>query len=140
MRYWPPRLSAEQQQAWFRQLLEAVPWQQERRQMYERMLDVPRLHASLPVAEAYVIPAVLGALQLAQEAVQAPLPVSVSTSTAMDRIAWPCTTIACTTWPPAGPIVLVSLGHARDMLLRAKDGSHFRPLQRSASSHTACWP
>ena len=128
VRYWPPRLSAEQQQAWFRQLLEAVPWQQERRQMYERMLDVPRLHASLPVAEACAIPAVLGALQLAQELVPAPfthvgfnLYRNGQDSVAMhnDRLH---------NLAPGQPIVLVSLGHARDMLLRAKDGSH-RPLR-----------
>ena len=130
VRYWPPCLSAEQQHAWFRQLLDAVPWQHERRQMYERMLDVPRLHASLPVAEACAIPAVQGALQLAQELVPAPfthvgfnLYRNGQDSVAMhnDRLH---------NLAPGQPIVLVSLGHARDMLLRAKDGSH-RPLRVS---------
>ncbi|SEN09167.1 alpha-ketoglutarate-dependent dioxygenase AlkB [Brachymonas denitrificans] len=128
VRYWPPRMPEAEQQRCFAQLLQALPWQQERRQMYERMLDVPRLQASLPLAEACAIPAVRVAYQLVQEV--APSAFSHvgfnlyrdgQDSVAMhnDRLH---------RLAPGQPIALVSFGHAREMVLRAKNGGH-RPVR-----------
>ena len=55
--YTPGVLSAEQAQAWFAELREGVAWQSQRRRMYDRDVDVPRLQAHFrldedPVPEA----------------------------------------------------------------------------------------
>ena len=44
--YRPGVLSGELAQAWFEALHAGIPWRQQRRMMYERELDVPRLTAS----------------------------------------------------------------------------------------------
>ena len=128
VRYWPDALSGQQQLAWFRQLAQRLHWQRERRQMYERMLDVPRLQASLPLDEVCALAAVQGALELVRGLVPAPFTHvgfnfyrdgQDSVAVHNDRLHQ---------LVPGQPIVLVSLGHARDMLLRAKDGHH-RPVR-----------
>src|SRR5437879_13832159 len=43
--YTPGFLSADVVQAWFAELRESVPWKTQRRRMYDRDVDVPRLHA-----------------------------------------------------------------------------------------------
>lgn len=120
VRYWPGRVSPQEQQCWFETLREALPWRSERRQMYERMLDVPRLQASLTLAEACELPVLRQALQVVREIVDAPfthvgfnLYRNGDDSVAMhnDRLH---------SLQPGQPIALLSLGAARDMVLRAK--------------------
>jgi len=43
--YWPDFISAETAGAWLTELRESVPWKSERRHMYDREVDVPRLQA-----------------------------------------------------------------------------------------------
>ena len=43
--YAPRFLSADVAQAWFAELRESVPWKTQRRRMYDRDVDVPRLLA-----------------------------------------------------------------------------------------------
>jgi len=43
--YTPGFLSADVVQAWFAELRESVPWKTQRRRMYDRDVDVPRLQA-----------------------------------------------------------------------------------------------
>jgi len=47
--YYPSALEAGQAAGLFAYLLETVPWRSERRMMYDREVDVPRLVASLPI-------------------------------------------------------------------------------------------
>ena len=44
--YKPDLFAAEQAQAWFEQLRDGVQWRTQRRPMYDRVVDVPRLVAS----------------------------------------------------------------------------------------------
>lgn len=44
--YYPAALTAEQSSRAFEQLFNSIPWRSERRMMYEREVDVPRLVAS----------------------------------------------------------------------------------------------
>jgi len=43
IRYWPRFVEAATAQAWFEALRDTVDWQHERRPMYDRVVDVPRL-------------------------------------------------------------------------------------------------
>jgi alkylated DNA repair dioxygenase AlkB len=54
--YYPAALSAEQSSRAFEQLLNAIPWRSERRMMYEREVDVPRLVASARIDEELAQP------------------------------------------------------------------------------------
>jgi alkylated DNA repair dioxygenase AlkB len=123
IRYWPDFLPQEQADACFERLRVGCEWQSERRLMYERLVDVPRLLAtyrtdalpeSLPLADL-----------LAQVRATVPAPFNAvglnfyrdgADSVAMhnDKLH---------TIMPGQPIALVSLGNARRMNLRAKDRS-----------------
>src|SRR5690554_2504340 len=46
VRYWPGFAPADDAEAWFRALRDDAPWASHRRQMYDRMVYVPRLLAS----------------------------------------------------------------------------------------------
>ena len=50
MAYVPRFVSAELARAWFAELRETVPWTTQRRRMYDRDVDVPRLTAHFPLA------------------------------------------------------------------------------------------
>lgn len=50
--YHPACISGAQAEEWLAQLLAVVPWQAERRWMYEREVDVPRLTAHYAIAAA----------------------------------------------------------------------------------------
>jgi alkylated DNA repair dioxygenase AlkB len=56
----------KQAQAWFEQLRDGVDWRTERRPMYDRIVDVPRLVASYPLSRAD-IPAPIAAMRPAVE-------------------------------------------------------------------------
>lgn len=45
IRYWPNLADAEPAARWFQELQTRVPWASERRPMYDRIVDVPRLLA-----------------------------------------------------------------------------------------------
>ena len=50
--YMPDFLSAEVARAWFDEVRGAVAWQAQRRRMYDREVDVPRLVGHFPLAPA----------------------------------------------------------------------------------------
>src|SRR5690349_24250087 len=54
--YTPDFIDATRAAEWFATLREQVPWRAERRVMYERELDVPRLHASAAIADPHLLP------------------------------------------------------------------------------------
>jgi alkylated DNA repair dioxygenase AlkB len=49
--YTPGFLAADQAEAWFAELRNGVPWQTQRRRMYDRDVDVPRLQAHFRLDE-----------------------------------------------------------------------------------------
>ncbi len=144
--YWPRVLAPALQQAAFDELLAGIDWHGQQRWMYERSVTVPRLMARVRLDDG-ARPALLDALAAAVQAI-APAPYTHaglnlyrdgSDSVAMhnDRIA---------DLAPGRPIAIVSLGAAREMLIRAKAPPH-RPrrvllepgsllLMSHASQHT----
>ena len=126
IRYWPAFASPDEADAWFEVLSARVPWASHRRQMYDRTVDVPRLLASWPVDElpdglplADMLARVCGVVPAPYNAVGLNLYRDGRDSVAMhnDRLH---------TIVPGQPITLVSLGDARRMLVRAKDGARER--------------
>jgi alkylated DNA repair dioxygenase AlkB len=120
--YTPAFVGREVAAVWFRQLREAVPWRAERRQMYDREVDVPRLLAHYALAGEASVPAAL------QEAARE----------VIGRTGVPFTSVGLNLYRDgrdsvaphhdhlyeirAGlPIALVSLGHTRTMVIRAKE-------------------
>lgn len=47
IRYWPHWIDPEREEALFTQLRDGVPWHSEQRPMYDRIVDVPRLQATV---------------------------------------------------------------------------------------------
>ena len=56
--YYPAALTAEQSSRAFEQLFNSIPWRSERRMMYEREVDVPRLVASTRIDDELAVPLV----------------------------------------------------------------------------------
>ncbi|HJR73699.1 MAG TPA: alpha-ketoglutarate-dependent dioxygenase AlkB [Luteimonas sp.] len=121
IRYWPDAADAETAARWFAELRERVPWKSERRPMYDRVVDVPRLLAAfrldaipgdLPALEE--IAAVMRArIEAPFNAVGLNLYRNGNDSVAMhnDKLH---------TLTPGQPIAIVSLGAPRRMDIRAK--------------------
>jgi alkylated DNA repair dioxygenase AlkB len=121
--YTPDVLPAELAHRWFAELRESVAWQTQRRRMYDRDVDVPRLQAhfrlapeadpapeAIPAAAARVAAAVRGApftsvgLNFYRDRHDSVAPHNDH----LDEIA------------PGFPIALLSLGATRRMTIRAK--------------------
>jgi alkylated DNA repair dioxygenase AlkB len=120
IRYWPRCLARAEEEALFEQLRERVAWASERRPMYDRIVDVPRLQATLAIAD----PSIPQGLPMAAAAVAALAPAPYThvglnfyrdghDGVAMhgDRTAH----LVDTT-----PIAILSLGATRDMLVRGQ--------------------
>jgi alkylated DNA repair dioxygenase AlkB len=116
----PDFIAADEAADWFARLHAAIPWRAERRLMYERELDVPRLLASYRLADAD-LPEPLGeAARRVGEAIGAPfnsvglnLYRDEQDSVAMhnDRLG---------DLVEGQPIVLLSLGGTRTLQIRSK--------------------
>lgn len=122
IRYWPGFVPAATADDWFAALRERAAWQAQRRPMYDRVVDVPRLLAAYPVDA--LPPELPLAAMLARVRDVVPAPFNAvglnlyrdgSDSVAMhnDKLH---------TIVPGQPIALVSLGDARRMRIRAKAG------------------
>lgn len=120
IRYWPSLVDAETADAWFQALRERARWQSQRRPMYDRVVDVPRLLA------AYRLDALPG-----------DLPLAAMRARIMDIVPAPYNAVGLNlyrdgrdsvamhndklhTIVPGQPIALVSLGDPRRMRIRAK--------------------
>ena len=120
---WPQWLPDVLADAWFQALRERVPWRQQRRPMYDRVVDVPRLLAS------YRTDALPGDLPLAPllERVQATAPAPYNAvglnlyRDGRDSVAMHNDKLH--TIVVRQPIALVSLGATRRMRIRAKAGT-----------------
>jgi alkylated DNA repair dioxygenase AlkB len=118
--YRPGALDAATADAWFATLQRDIPWRSERRLMYERELDVPRLMASYRLADPALPATVRDAAALASEAFGVAFnavglnlyrDADDSVAPHNDRLG---------DLVEGHPIVLLSLGAARRMEIRAK--------------------
>lgn len=126
VRYWPGFAARVDADAWFAALLTGADWAAQRRKMYDRTVDVPRLTA------AYRTDALPDALPLAamlaqvQEYVAAPYN-AVGLNLYRDgRDSVAMHNDKLHTLAPGEPIALVSLGDTRRMAIRAKTGERQR--------------
>ena len=118
----------ERQRQWFEALLAGTAWRSERRPMYEREVDVPRLMASH-----------------ALDAPDLPAPLAEALAALRPVLAAPFTHVGLNLYrdgrdsvaphndrlpglAPGQPIAILSLGDEREMLIRAKAPPH-RPLR-----------
>lgn len=122
IRYWPRLLDPELAQAWFAALRDGAQWQQLRRPMYDRVVDVPRLVAAYAVQ---ALPETLP-LRALHAAVQARVPAPYTAvglnlyRDGRDSVAMHHDKLHTLLAPH--PIALVSLGASRRMNIRAKAG------------------
>lgn len=122
IRYWPRCLARAEEAELFEQLRERVAWASERRPMYDRIVDVPRLQATLALAE----PSIPQGLPMAVAAVAALAPAPYTHvglnfyRDGRDGVAMHGDRTAHLA--DAMPIAILSLGAPRDMLVRAKSG------------------
>ncbi|NZA26418.1 alpha-ketoglutarate-dependent dioxygenase AlkB [Luteimonas sp. SJ-92] len=126
VRYWPAFAAPAEADAWFAALQRQAAWKSERRKMYDRVVDVPRLLAAyrtaalpdgLPLGEIFA--RVRAAVPAPYNAVGLNLYRDGADSVAMhnDKLH---------TIVPGHPITLLSLGDSRRMLIRAKGGDRRR--------------
>lgn len=122
IRYWPSFVDEATAQAWFEALRERARWTTQRRPMYDRVVDVPRLLSwyrldqappDLPLAD--MLARVRAVVPAPYNAVGMNLYRDGNDSVAMhnDKLH---------SLVPGMPIALVSLGAPRRMLIRAKAG------------------
>lgn len=122
IRYWPGFADPREADAWFEALRAHADWQSERRKMYDRVVDVPRLLA------AYRTDTLPPDLPLAAmlERVQAFVPAPYNAigmnlyRGGQDSVAMHNDQLH--TIVPGQPIALVSLGNPRRMVIREKCG------------------
>jgi len=122
MTHLPDFVPVETAQAWMEELRESVPWQTQRRRMYDRDVDVPRLQAHFPFDGD-------------DEGLPSPLRLAAARVTAATGVAF--TSVGLNLYrdgrdsvaphndhldeiAPGCPIALVSLGATRRMTIRAK--------------------
>jgi alkylated DNA repair dioxygenase AlkB len=122
IRYWPDVIDQALARRWFDALVAGVDWTRQRRPMYDRIVDVPRLQAYYPL-----------------DALPPRLPLAPMLAHVQGRMAAPYTNVGLNlyrdgrdsvamhndrlhTLQPGQPIALVSLGSPRRMHIRAKDG------------------
>jgi alkylated DNA repair dioxygenase AlkB len=122
IRYWPDCIGHAQAQGWFAQLRDGAHWQHQRRPMYERVVDVPRLQAWYGIEELPAGLPLAAMLAAVQELAPAPYN-SVGLNLyrdGQDSVAMHHDKLH--TLVPGQPIALVSLGAPRRMNIRAKGG------------------
>ena len=120
-RYFPAFIDAARADDWFAQLRDAVDWRQQRRPMYDRVVDVPRLTSGYTLDGREPLPA---ALAEARARVEAELGVAF-THVGLNFYRDGNDSVAphndkLKTLIPGHPIVLLSLGEARRMEIREK--------------------
>lgn len=122
IRYFRDFAASTQAQAWFETLLGHAEWSHQRRPMYDRVVDVPRLLASYPLDA--LPPHLPLAEMLEQVQANAPAPYThVGLNLYRDgRDSVAMHNDKLHTLVPGHPIALVSLGDPRRMLIRPRTG------------------
>jgi alkylated DNA repair dioxygenase AlkB len=122
--YSPRFVSADRADAWFAALREGVAWKAERRPMYDREVDVPRLTAHFALDEPEPAPALPDAIRRAAERVVARTGVPFN-GVGLNRYRDGRDSVAphndhLHALVRGFPIALLSLGATRRMTIRAK--------------------
>lgn len=118
-RYLPGVVAATRAQDWFEVLQQDIEWKSQRRMMYERMVEVPRLVASWWLDHPELPPVLREAQQAVRAVVDAPF-----TAVGLNFYRDGDDSVAphgdkLHMLVPGHPIALLSLGHPRRMSIRA---------------------
>jgi alkylated DNA repair dioxygenase AlkB len=121
--YHPTVIPNARAEDWFRQVRDAIEWRAERRMMYEREVDVPRLMASFrlpPASEAKPPSVIIEAWELVRQFTGVPF-----NSVGLNRYRDGRDSVAphndhLSVLVEGHPIVLLSLGATRRMIVRSK--------------------
>ena len=121
--YHPDCVAATDAAHWFAELIAVIPWRSLRRAMYERIVDVPRLIANVRLNDPSRPPCVDAALAAVQRVAPAPY-----TRVGFNLYRDARDSVAPhgdreTELAPGQPIAILSLGAARDMVIRANGGT-----------------
>ncbi|WP_051236793.1 alpha-ketoglutarate-dependent dioxygenase AlkB [Ottowia thiooxydans] len=127
IRYYPGCVPERLVSEWFSALGPLIPWRSDRRPMYDRIVDVPRLMASASLNDPDCPPCIKAALEAVQTVAPAPY-TRVGLNLYRDEHDSVAMHNDRTNDLMAGyPIAIFSLGAPRDMLIRSKKGG---PSQR----------
>lgn len=113
----------------FHRLVDVVPWRAERRTMYDRTVDVPRLLAFYADAEPLPDPALLAARRALDEYYLPELGEPFTTAglclyrDGRDSVAWHGDTIGRSRTEDT-MVAILSIGAPRSLLLRSRGGGH----------------
>jgi alkylated DNA repair dioxygenase AlkB len=122
IRYWPSFVDADTADAWFLALRDGANWKSQRRMMYDREVDVPRLTASYWFDELQPDSPLPFADMLARVQALAPAPYTAVGMNlyrdGRDSVAMHHDKLRILV--PGYPLALVSLGDARRMRIRAQ--------------------
>jgi alkylated DNA repair dioxygenase AlkB len=122
--YFPGCICMSDGDQWFSQLRDTVAWKSERRMMYQREVDVPRLVARFSLDDKDVPPAVREASKVARQLADCDF-----NSAALNYYRNGQDSVAphndkVHDLQPGAPIAIVSLGAARIMTIRSKTAPH----------------
>ena len=122
IRYWPSFVDADTADAWFLALRDGASWKSQRRMMYDREVDVPRLTSSYWLDELPPDSPLPFADMLARVRALAPAPYTAVGMNlyrdGRDSVAMHHDKLRILV--PGHPLTLVSLGDARRMRIRAQ--------------------
>lgn len=120
IRYWPQCVAPALADALFERLRDAVAWASEQRPMYDRIVDVPRLQASVALNACAGFPELAAASVQVVEKAPAPY-THVGLNFYRDgRDSVAMHNDRTHQLVDGAPIAILSLGDARDMLIRGK--------------------
>lgn len=119
--YTPGFVDAATAHAWFDELRDVVPWRTERRRMYDREVDVPRLLGSFRLDDGELPPAIASARDRVEAATR-----ERYTGVGLNRYRDGNDSVAphhdhLNELVPGHPIALLSLGDVRTMQIRSQD-------------------
>ncbi len=132
IRHHPGVVSPEQAAEWFAALLPLIPWRSERRPMYDRIVDVPRLMASLALHDPERPPCIDAALAAVRSVAPAPYTRAGLNLYRDERDSVAMHNDRVHDLAPRQPIAILSLGAARDMLIKPKRGGSARRVRLAA--------
>lgn len=126
VRYWPGFSARADADAWFAALLSGADWSAQRRRMYDRTIDVPRLTSTYrtnALPDALPLAAILMQVQACVPAPYNAVGLNLYRD-GHDSVAMHNDKLHSLV--PGEPIALVSLGDTRRMAIRAKTGERQR--------------
>jgi alkylated DNA repair dioxygenase AlkB len=124
--YYPAVISRELAEKWFSAIRAQADWHSGMRMMYERMVDVPRLHGHYAIDDPAIPRVLLAALDVVKQHIDAPFN-SIGLNLYRDEhdsVAPHNDTLH--ELAAHQPIVLLSLGATRTMTIRRKEPPHLR--------------